>query len=229
MVTETWQNVWERKGHSAAGKDRYTATELFFVDGFDTATGTISAAGQTRVGDTIRDRIGATPGRRVLEVGCGAGAVLSMLAGSGAILSGVDYSAPHIAIARQVLPSADLRVAEARTLPFADGSFDAVFSHGVFLYFSDLAYAAATLGEMLRVGSPSAPILVLDIPDEATREECIEARRAAGSSLNPPHLYYPKSFFIEFARQHSRRAVIFQEEFPDYANSAFRYHVLLES
>jgi len=228
MTQETWKDVWERKGLSAAGKQQYTVAELFSADGFDTATGTTSAAAHARIGAMVQELLGAAPGQRILEVGCGAGAVLSLLAGSGADLSGVDYSAPHIDIARQSLPGADLRVAEASALPFADACFDAVFSHGVFLYFSDLAYAEVTLTEMLRVASPSAPVLVLDIPDEATREECIAARRAAGASLQPAHLYYPRSFFREFARQHSRHAAIFQQEIPDYANSAFRYNVLLE-
>jgi cyclopropane fatty-acyl-phospholipid synthase-like methyltransferase len=229
MTAETWKDVWERKGRSAAGKGEYTVTELFSADGFDTATGTYSQAGQARVGAIVRERLGVAPGRRILEVGCGAGAVLSLLAGSGAELAGVDYSAPHIAIARQVLPFADLRVAEASALPFAGGAFDAVFSFGVFLYFHDLAYAAASLGEMVRVAAASAPILVLDIPDEATREECMAVRRAAGASLSPAHLYYPRSFFRNFASQHSRRAVIFQQEIPGYGNSDFRYNVLLEA
>ena len=36
-----------------------------------------------------------------------------------------------------------------------DDAFDGVFSHGVFLYFSDLAYAARVLEEMTRVASPA--------------------------------------------------------------------------
>jgi ubiquinone/menaquinone biosynthesis C-methylase UbiE len=228
-IVETWKTVWERKGNSAAGKDQYTVAELLSADGFDTPTGTFSQGGQARVADTIRERLGVAPGRRILEVGCGAGAMLSLLAGSRAILTGVDYSEPHIAIARRALPSADLRVAEANALPFAVASFDAVFSNGVFLYFNDLHYAAAALDAMVRVASASAPILVLDIPDEATREECIAARRAAGASLQPAHLYYPRSFFTDFARRHSRRTAIFHEVIPDYPNSAFRYSVLLES
>ena len=228
MAEETWKDVWERKGNAAAGRQRYTAAELFSADGFDSALGKTSEASRAHIGRIIRSRLRIAAGQRILEVGCGAGAMLSLLADSGAALSGADYSAPHIEIARRALPSADLRVAEACSLPFDAGVFDGVFSYGVSLYFRDLAYAAATLTEMLRVAAPSARLLILDIPDAATEEECTAARRAAGASLHPAHLYYPREFFREFARAQARTATIFSQDVPDYANSAFRYNVLLE-
>jgi ubiquinone/menaquinone biosynthesis C-methylase UbiE len=228
MSQENWQQVWERKGNAAAGKDRYSVEDLFAIDGFDTATGKTSEAGRTRIGQVIRSRLQIAAGQKILEVGCGAGAVLALLADSGASLAGVDYSAPHIEIARRALPAADLRASEACSLPFGDGAFDAVFSHGVFLYFSDLAYAARVLQEIARVATPAARILILDVPDAATEREALDARRAAGASLSPAHLYYPKSFFEEFALAHGRRAVIFQQDVPDYGNALFRYNVLLE-
>ena len=228
MNHESWKEVWERKGTAAGGRERYSVEELFAADGFDTATGKTSEAGRTRIGAVIRRSLGIAAGQRILEVGCGAGAVLALLDDSGAALAGVDYSAPHIEIARRALPSAILRTGEACSLPFDDAAFDGVFSHGVFLYFSDLAYAARALKEMTRVALPAARLLILDVPDAATERECIEARRAAGASLSPAHLYYPQSFFHEFAAAHARRATILQQDIPDYGNAAFRYNVLLE-
>jgi ubiquinone/menaquinone biosynthesis C-methylase UbiE len=228
MAEETWKDVWERKGVAAAGRAHYGLAELISADGFDSALGKTSEMSWTHLDNIIRSSLRIVPGQRILEVGCGAGAVLSLLADSGAELSGADYSAPHIDIARRALPAADLRVAEACALPFQDGVFDGVFSHGVFLYFPDLAYAAATLTEMLRVALPAARLLILDVPDAATERECTAARRAAGASLHPAHLYYAKEFFEEFARARSRRATIFPQAVPDYGNSAFRYNVLLE-
>jgi ubiquinone/menaquinone biosynthesis C-methylase UbiE len=225
---ETWKSVWERKGAAAAGRSMYTIEELFAADGFDTATGKTSEAGRERMGALVAEKLGAAPGRRILEVGCGAGAVLALLAGTGAKLAGADYSAPHIEIARRALPEAELHVAEAAVLPFAGAAFDGIFSHGVFLYFQDLDYARRVLDEMLRVAKPLARLLIVDVPDAATREECIAARRAAGASLTPAHLYYPRSFFEGFAARRGLRANIFEQDIPDYGNAAFRYNVLLE-
>jgi cyclopropane fatty-acyl-phospholipid synthase-like methyltransferase len=179
----------------------------------------------------IRDLISASlrirPGSRILEAGCGAGAVLSLLRDTGATLAGADFSAPHISIARQFLPEADLRVAEAAQLPWPDAAFDAVFSYGVFLYFPHLAYAEGVLEEMLRVATPGAPILIVDIPDASRREACESARRAAGAAMSPPHCYYPKSFFENFASARGLSARIFDQQVPGYANSAFRFNALI--
>ena len=94
----------------------------------------------------------------------------------------MDYSAPHIEIARAALPEMQFHVSEAAVLPFPDAVFDAAFSYGVFLYFPDTAYASAVLREMLRVVRPGGPILIMDVPDASRREACEEARRAAGAA-----------------------------------------------
>ena len=141
--------------------------------------------------------------------------------------TGVDYSAPHIEIARAVLPEMDFHVCAAAALPFPDAAFDAAFSYGVFLYFPDTAYATAVLREMVRVVRPSAPILIMDVPDASKREACEEARRAAGAALKPPHCYYPKQFFEDFAVSAGRHAKMDDQAVPGYANSWYRYNVLL--
>ena len=80
-------------------------------------------------------------GKRVLEVGCGAGTDLVRFAKGGAIVTGVDLSSSAIALARENFEqqglSADLREADGERLPFADGSFDLVYAHGVIQYTPD--------------------------------------------------------------------------------------------
>jgi SAM-dependent methyltransferase len=77
-------------------------------------------------------------GRRVLDVGCGAGTDLVRFARAGAHVSGVDLSAAAIALARQNVAQqaleADLREADGEHLPYEDGTFDLVFAHGVVQY-----------------------------------------------------------------------------------------------
>ena len=227
MAEKDWKQIWERKGHSASQQDDYSIADLFTADGFDGALGKISEASRNYIKTTVREKLGIAVGNRILEVGCGAGAVLALLADSGALLSGVDFSAPHIEIARRALPAIDFQVVEAAKLPFSNSMFDGVFSNGVFLYFPDLQYARKAVEELVRVAKPNASILILDNPDAATKEECITARRAAGASLSPEHMYYPRDFFREVAEAHGREAVFSPQEMPDYGNAAFRYNVLL--
>ena len=223
----SWLNIWQRKGREAAGKSVWDIEDLLKADGFDGAMAQTGEAARRHIAHAITGSLPISPGMRILEVGCGAGAALALLRGSGAHFTGVDYSAPHIEIARMALPEMDFHVAGAAALPFADGVFDAAFSYGVFLYFADFAYAAAVLGEMLRVVRTGGRILVQDVPDAAKRTECEAARRAAGAALNPPHCYYPKDFFEQMAAAAGRHAKIDDQAVPGYENSRFRYNVLL--
>jgi len=79
-------------------------------------------------------------GKKVLDVGCGAGTDLARFARGGAMVTGVDLSASAIALARQNFAQqglqADLREADGEHLPFADNEFDLVFAHGVVQYTS---------------------------------------------------------------------------------------------
>ena len=80
-------------------------------------------------------------GKRVLDVGCGAGTDLVRFAKGGALVSGVDISPSAVALARQNFSQqgleADLREADGEHLPYADGTFDLVFAHGVAQYTPD--------------------------------------------------------------------------------------------
>ncbi|MCB9633564.1 MAG: methyltransferase domain-containing protein [Sandaracinus sp.] len=73
------------------------------------------------------------PGEKLLEIGCGVGAVLAVLGEHfpGLNLTGVDLVPSQIAAAKDELASrglsADLRVADAGALPFDDASFDHVY------------------------------------------------------------------------------------------------------
>src|SRR5258707_2310740 len=66
-------------------------------------------------------------GRRVLEVGCGAGVDLARFALGGALVTGVDLAPSAIALARanfaQQNLRAELQVTDGERLPFPDGSF----------------------------------------------------------------------------------------------------------
>ena len=80
-------------------------------------------------------------GRRVLEVGCGAGVDLARFAKGGASVVGVDLAASAIELARanfaQQSLSGAFHVADGEHLPFPDGVFDLVYAHGVVQYTGD--------------------------------------------------------------------------------------------
>jgi SAM-dependent methyltransferase len=91
-------------------------------------------------------------GRRVLEVGCGAGTDLIRFARNGALVTGIDLSSSSIALATKNVAlenlHASLAVADGESLPFRSGSFDLVYAHGVVQYTSN---DRALVGECRRV------------------------------------------------------------------------------
>jgi ubiquinone/menaquinone biosynthesis C-methylase UbiE len=77
-------------------------------------------------------------GRSVLDVGCGAGVDLARFAKGGADVTGVDVAPSAIGLAQANFQQQGLHgrfeVANGEQLPFADGSFDLVYAHGVVQY-----------------------------------------------------------------------------------------------
>lgn len=95
-------------------------------------------------------------GRKVLDVGCGAGVDLLRFAKGGALATGVDISPNAIDLARANAAhqglDVELQVADAEHLPFADGTFDLVFAHGVIQYSSDTQRVVDECRRVLKPG-----------------------------------------------------------------------------
>ena len=100
-------------------------------------------------------------GKRLLDIGCGAGALARSLSDRGAQVSGVDPNAEALALAREAVPEGIFHVAGAETLPFADDSFDgAVFLNS--FHHVPKADMPRALEEAARVAGPAGPIVVVE-------------------------------------------------------------------
>jgi SAM-dependent methyltransferase len=95
-------------------------------------------------------------GRRVLDVGCGAGVDLVRFARGRAEVTGVDLAPAAIELARANVGQQGLRaelvVADGEDLPFPDAAFDLVFAHGVVQYTGDDRRLVEECGRVLKPG-----------------------------------------------------------------------------
>jgi SAM-dependent methyltransferase len=110
------------------------------------------------------EKIGIHPHERILEVGCGSGAVLETLAGDGfRHLSGVDKDlTPLIAAQTSFMPIC----ANGMALPFPSASFTHTLCH---FYLMWTASPHIALDEMCRVTQPGGWVLALAEPDYGGR------------------------------------------------------------
>lgn len=108
---------------------------------------------QTAKYDRILDRLAATPGQRVLEIGCGWGGFAERAVARGLALSGLTLSPAQLDWAQRRVPTADLRLMDYRDI---DQRYDHVVSIEMFeavgerwwpTYFRQLARALKPGGQ----------------------------------------------------------------------------------
>jgi SAM-dependent methyltransferase len=91
-------------------------------------------------------------GQRVLDVGCGPGALTAELVGrlGPAAVSAVDPSEPFVAAARERYPGVDVRRSAAEQLPFEDQTFDAALAQLVVHFMADPVVGLRELARVTR-------------------------------------------------------------------------------
>ena len=135
-----------------------------------------------RYGGALLDWLAPRPGERILDLGCGTGALTDQIAQRGAEAIGVDASEPMIARARAKYPALRFIHADAAALPDLGAPFDGVFSNAVLHWLPDLAPVAAGLARVLRHGGR----FVMECGGLACTATILDALRAACAAHGVP-------------------------------------------
>jgi SAM-dependent methyltransferase len=135
---------------------------------------------------------GVAAGSRVLDVGCGSGAVtrdVARLVGPTGRVVGLDASPGLLAVAAELIErdgvagSVELRVGQAQALPFPDGAFDMVLAVTTLAH---LPQAEQAIPELVRVARPGGRVGVFDLDGDgvilAHPDRALTRRIVAASS-----------------------------------------------
>ncbi|MGF1445142.1 MAG: class I SAM-dependent methyltransferase [Pikeienuella sp.] len=101
------------------------------------------------LGAPVLELLDPRPGERILDLGCGDGALTARIAGSGALVTGVDTSAEMVAAARARGVAAEL--GDGTALSF-EAAFDAVFSNAAMHWMTEPDAVLRGVARALRPG-----------------------------------------------------------------------------
>ena len=120
------------------------------ADAYDRFMGRYS----TPLAPLMADYARVVPGQRVVDVGCGPGALTTELVqrvGPDGVSAG-DPSEPFVAAAKERHPGVDVRLASAEQLPFADDAFDGSLAQLVVHFMADPVKGLQQMGRVTRPG-----------------------------------------------------------------------------
>lgn len=122
---------------------------MSFAQAWDSENYARTARFVSDLGSPVIELLAPQPGERILDLGCGDGALTKNLGDLGCDVVGVDSSAPQIEAARKL--GLDARLMDADALPFLE-EFDAVFSNAVLHWIKRADPMIAAVYRSLRLG-----------------------------------------------------------------------------
>ena len=228
-----WREIWNRRKPVTDGLEgdwKHVFLELKRLNGYDVMEGGISLDAWLELDAEIKQRLHLTHGDRVFEVGCGAGATLYLLQRAGIIVGGTDYAEGLVTIARAVLPNAiELYAGEADVIDTTQ-KYDAAYANGLLHYLPNLLYAERALLRMLE--KTTGAIGLIDVHDRDKEEEFHAYRRSVIPDYDERYkglsnLFFPRSFFEDFARAHDLRIVFTPMQLRGYWNAPFVFNCFM--
>ena len=138
---KTWESIFQDVSwvdKEFFKKENFDLYDLLKLDGHISDTGAYDIKMWNQLISEIKEYASLNSTSKILEVGCGAGALLWCLKEFN--IYGIDRSEKLLGVAKKVMENVEFHLTEASTIPFEDSYFDVVLSHSCFYYFSNKKY-----------------------------------------------------------------------------------------
>ena len=211
---KTWESIfqdvpWVDKEFFK--KENFDLYDLLKLDGHISDTGAYDVKLWNDLISKIKEYASLNSDSKILEVGCGAGALLWCLKDFN--IYGIDRSEKLLGVAKKVMKNGEFHIADASTIPFEDSYFDVVLSHSCFYYFSDKKYMFDVIVEIARILKKGGRLILTDLLDKSKEEEFKNLRIAklgkkeydrlygGKKNKNLEHLYVTKKYMNELLNE----------------------------
>ena len=172
--------------------------------------------------DDLLRRLDLQPGQQLLDLGCGAGGISRYMAErSGARVTGIDYSADAVAVARQRAADSrahlEFRQGDLNALELERGKYDAVVMIDSIYWAADTALTLRKIIDALAPGGKLIVVIARMLENCATPEELDIDRTFVARALDKLEEPYESvdatEAFIDFWRRQKRALDELRDEF----------------
>ena len=136
------------------------------------------------------------PGSTVLDVACGTGIVARTAADivgpTGAVV-GLDVNEAMLTVAARVRPDVEWQQGDASSLPFSDGSFEAVLCQMALMFFADRPKAIREMGRVAATGASVAVVVPSALEVQSTFKPFLEL---AADIAGPEAMSLLSTYFV---------------------------------
>ena len=109
--------------------------------------------------------------KKVLEIGCGTGAVLYLFYKNGSEVYGIDFVSDCVKCAQNAIPNGHFCISEAKNIPFGAEKFDLILSNSAFQYFESVDYVKTVIYNMLSRIDDNGECIISDLFCKSKKEE----------------------------------------------------------
>lgn len=237
----SWHNIWENRASLSEDLSPITSpsqlspdlvSSILTINGFDDPHNQIGPTSYLQYISSVADYVSksSSPYGALLELGCGTGLTLFLLAHSLGItspnISGVDYSQHMLSIGSRLFPDISFLHQQLNDyIPSMSSTNRLVFANSVCQYLS-LDTLEYIINSSLNNGDS---LLFLDVPDLEMRVQHQDWKASFGNPSKPSlHTYYSRDFFLKFT-SNSSISVTLSPQFPLFGpQSKYRFNVFLQ-